>query len=52
MKDLEVVQIGRAHLDRERGVIILATPGGDYEIDLNECRTPTEIEDWEKRLSI
>ena len=52
MKDLEVVQIGRAHLNRERGVIFLDTPGGGYEISLNECRTPAEIEDWEKHLSI
>ncbi|MCX5831170.1 MAG: hypothetical protein NT140_04675 [Deltaproteobacteria bacterium] len=48
---MEKVQIGRARLARERGIIILDTPGGDYEIDLNECRTPAEIADWKRHLS-
>lgn len=46
-----VVQIGRARLDRERGIIVLDTPGGDYEIDLSECRTPAEVADWIRHLS-
>lgn len=51
MEDSKVVQIGRARLDRDRGIIILDTPGGDYEIDLKECRTPAEIADWIQHLS-
>jgi len=46
-----VEKVGQARLERERGIIILDTPGGDYEIDLSECRTPTEIEDWKEHLS-
>lgn len=46
-----VVQRGRARLDRDRGIIILDTPGGEYEIDLNECRTPAEVVDWTRHLS-
>ncbi len=30
---------------------MLDTPGGEYEIDLSECRTPAEIEDWKEHLS-
>ena len=46
-----IVRRGRARLDRDRGIIILDTPGGDYEIDLSECQTPAEIEDWKEHLS-
>ena len=46
-----IVRRGRARLDRDRGVIILDTLGGEYEIDLNECRTPAEVEDWKDHLS-
>ena len=51
MKNSKAVQIGRARLDRDRGIIVLDTPGGDYEIDLSECRTSAEIEDWKEHLS-
>ena len=51
MENSKVGQVGRARLDSDRGIIILDTPGGDYEIELSECRTSAEIADWTQHLS-
>jgi hypothetical protein len=41
----------KSRLDGDRGVIVLDTPGGDYDVDLSTFRTPAEIGDWKEHLS-
>lgn len=52
MNNSNVFQIGRASLHGGRGVIVLDTPCGTYEIDLCECQTPVQIEDWEAPIEV
>jgi len=42
----------KARIDRKHRVIIISTPWGPYYINLNECQTPEQIEEWKQHLSI
>jgi hypothetical protein len=46
-----MIEASKAWVGRDRGVIVINAGWGPYYINLSDCQTPEQIEEWRQHLS-